>query len=145
MFLKMYFFCKFLNAADPEQNWAGTDPNKTQTTLYWASNYFSLNCRNVHIAAITVTIHLLPQPPPPPVYPPPYPPTQIFHRRRISHRDYHHRQPLQISSPFFLFLQQPPSATTATPQDLIFLPDKIRIAYRGGLFLNHGQTKNQKT
>jgi hypothetical protein len=29
------FFCKFLNGPDPKQNWVGTDPNKTQTTLYW--------------------------------------------------------------------------------------------------------------
>jgi hypothetical protein len=36
VFENVFFFCKFLNGLDPEQNWAGTNPNKTQTTLYWA-------------------------------------------------------------------------------------------------------------
>jgi len=34
VFENVFFFCKFLNGLDPEQNWAGTNPNKTQTTLY---------------------------------------------------------------------------------------------------------------
>jgi hypothetical protein len=38
VFKNVYIFLIkfFLNGPDPEQNWAGTDPNKTQTTLYWA-------------------------------------------------------------------------------------------------------------
>jgi len=51
-----------------------------------------------------------------------------LHRRQISHYDCYHRQPLQISSLFFLFLQQPPSppatfslATKAPPFQVILV------------------------
>ena len=52
-------------------------------------------------------------------------------RRRISHRDCHHRQPLQISSPFFLFLQQPPSVTATTPPSP---PSTVSLATRAPPF-----------